>query len=59
MTAFEYKNQKYFSNEFDQVLRRGTGDMSVVLRITNDSKLLDKILQIFRSLADTINTSLH
>ena len=50
---------KYMHHQFDEVLENTKGDVMVTLRITNDSYTLQRILDMFKGLADTINMSLH
>ena len=52
-------NQKYYHNKFDETLDNTTGDISVIMRISDDQVLLEKILLFFKSLADKINLSIH
>jgi hypothetical protein len=52
-------NQKYYHNKFDETLENSTGDITVIMRVSDDSVLLEKVLMFFKSLADKINLSIH
>lgn len=60
--AHTYKDeisQKNYHNKFDETLDNTIGDISIIMRISDDQVLLEKILIFFKSLADKINLSLH
>ena len=46
-------------HQFDETLESTYGDVTVTMRISNDSYTLQRILDMFKGLADTINMSLH
>lgn len=46
-------------HKFDETLRRTHGDVSVIMRISDDEILLTKISSLFKGLANEINLSLH
>jgi hypothetical protein len=46
-------------HKFDEVLSSTHGDVSVIMRISDDQVLLNKILSLFKGLANQINLSLH
>ena len=59
MTLNDVKSQKFFENDFDQYLSKTTGDLTAIVRVTNDNKLMDKVLGILKTIAKVINNSLH
>lgn len=46
-------------HKFEEVLESQFGDITVIMRIGDDMKLLERILMSFRNLADRINLSMH
>lgn len=50
---------KYMHNKFDEHLVKTRGDVSVVMRISSNQPLLEKVLIMFQGLADKISTTLH
>jgi hypothetical protein len=56
---YDFFNQKNIHNPFDKTLDSLTGNISVIMRLTDDNQMLEKILSFFSSLADKIDMSLH
>ena len=52
-------SEKYMHNKFDDTLVNTKGDMSVVMRISQNDLVLERILFMFKGLAEKINNSLH
>lgn len=46
-------------HKFDDVLANTHGDVSVIMRVSDDQVLLTKVLSLFKGLANQINLSLH
>ena len=46
-------------NKHEEILRRGSGDVSVIVRISDDPFLLTRIVKSLKKLAETINTSIY
>ena len=46
-------------HQFDNTLRTTHGDVSVIMRISEDQILLNKVLSLFKGLANEINMSIH
>ena len=53
------KKQKNSKNKFDNSLKRGVGDIKVIMRISDDSYLLERILGCMHELAFNVKMSLH
>ena len=45
--------------QHEEILRRGAGDVSVIVRISDDPFLLSRIFKTLRKLAETINTNIY
>jgi hypothetical protein len=56
---FDFMNQKNIHNKFDKTLDALTGNVSVTMRVQDDSVLLEKMLTFFNGLAEKIDMSLH
>lgn len=55
----DVKNHPNYNNKFDEILDKTTGDVSVIMRISDDQVLLAKVLNLFKALAYNINFTLH
>lgn len=45
--------------KFDEILQNQTGNINVIMRIYDDKTLQENILQLFKRVADRINTTMQ
>jgi hypothetical protein len=50
--------QKRMHHKFDETLFKTIGDVSVIMRLSDNVEILDKLLTMFKDLADQIKSSL-